>query len=130
MVRKLAFKLLSLLLVLPSAAYALGLGDIQLHSALNQPFNADIELLSASSSDIGSLKVSLASYDEFSRLGLDRPAALMFLKFSVQQRDGTYYVKVSSKQPIKEPFLDFLVDVSWGSGQLLREYTVSLDPPK
>ena len=130
MVRKLAFKLLSLLLVLPSAAYALGLGDIQLHSALNQPFNADIELLSASSSDIGSLKVSLASYDEFSRLGLDRPAALMFLKFSVQQRDGTYYVKVSSKQPIKEPFLDFLVDVSWGSGQLLREYTVLLDPPK
>lgn len=130
MVRKLAFKLLSLLLVLPSAAYALGLGDIRLHSALNQPFNADIELLSASSSDIGSLKVSLASYDEFSRLGLDRPAVLMFLNFSVEQRDGTYYVKVSSKQPIKEPFLDFLVDVSWGSGQLLREYTVLLDPPK
>lgn len=130
MVRKLAFKLLSLVLVLPSAVYALGLGDIRLHSALNQPFNADIGLLSASPDEVGTLKVSLASYDTFARLGVDRPAVLMFLKFTVEQRDGNYYIKVYSKEPIKEPFLDFLVDVSWGSGQLLREYTVLLDPPK
>ncbi|GAB4301328.1 MAG: hypothetical protein Kow0096_22050 [Thiohalomonadaceae bacterium] len=129
MVRKLAYTLLSLLFVLPSAAFALGMGDIKLRSALNQPFNAEIELLSVSTDEAESLKVNLASYETFARVGLDRPAALMFLRFSAEHRDGRHYIKVTSTEPIREPFLSFLVEASWSSGRLLREYTVLIDPP-
>jgi pilus assembly protein FimV len=129
MVRKLAYTLLSLLLVLPSAAFALGMGDIRLHSALNQTFNAEIELLSVSADEAESLKVNLASYETFARVGLDRPAALMFLRFGVEYRDGRHFIKITSTEPIREPFLSFLVEASWRSGRLLREYTVLIDPP-
>ncbi|MEW6645592.1 MAG: FimV/HubP family polar landmark protein [Pseudomonadota bacterium] len=129
MVRKLAYPLLSLMFVLPSAAYALGMGDIKLRSALNQPFNAEIELLSVSADEAESLKVNLASYETFARVGLDRPAALMFLRFNAEHRDGRHYIKVTSTEPIREPFLSFLVETSWSSGRLLREYTVLIDPP-
>lgn len=129
MVRKLAYTLLSLMLVLPSAAFALGMGDIKLRSALNQPFNAEIELLSVSADEAESLKVNLASYETFARVGLDRPAALMFLRFSVAHSDGRHYIKVTSTEPIREPFLSFLVEASWSSGRLFREYTVLIDPP-
>jgi len=129
MVRKLACKLLSLLLILPSAAFALGMGDIRLHSALNQPLNADIELLSVPETEADSIQVALASYETFAKVGVDRPAVLMFLKFDVVQRNGRHYIHVYSKDPIKEPFLDFLVEVSWRSGRMLREYTMLIDPP-
>lgn len=129
MVRKLAYTLLSLLFVLPSAAFALGMGDIRLHSALNQTFNAEIELLSVSADEAESLTVNLASYETFARVGLDRPAALMFLRFGVEYRDGRHFIKITSTEPIREPFLSFLVEASWRSGRLLREYTVLIDPP-
>lgn len=129
MVRKLAYTLLSLLFVLPSAAFALGMGDIKLRSALNQPFNAEIELLSVSAEEAESLKVGLASYETFARVGLDRPAALMFLRFNVEKRGDRHLIKITSTEPIREPFLSFLVETSWRSGRLLREYTVLIDPP-
>ncbi len=129
MVRKLANTLLSLLLVVPSVAFALGMGDIKLHSALNQPFKADIELLSVSADEAESLKVGLASHETFARIGLDRPAALMFLRFNVEQSGGRHFIRISSTEPIREPFLSFLVETSWRSGRLLREYTVLIDPP-
>jgi pilus assembly protein FimV len=129
MVRKLAYTLLSLLFVLPSAAFALGMGDIRLHSALNQPFNAEIELLSLAADEAESLKVGLAPYETFAKVGLDRPAALMFLRFSVELRADRQYIKITSTEPIREPFLSFLVETSWRSGRLLREYTVLIDPP-
>ncbi|MFA7633787.1 MAG: FimV/HubP family polar landmark protein [Thiohalomonadaceae bacterium] len=129
MVRKLIGMLLSLLLILPSAVFALGMGEIKLKSALNQPFAAEIELLSATADEASSLKVNLASYETFTRLGLDRPAVLMFLRFSVEQSGKRYYIKISSTEPIREPFLSMLVEVSWSAGRLLREYTVLIDPP-
>lgn len=129
MVRKLANTLLSLLLVLPTTVFALGMGDIRLQSALNQPFKAEIELLSVSAEEAESLKVGLASYESFARVGLERPATLMFLRFEVQQQNGRHVVRVTSTEPVRDPFLSFLVEVSWSSGRLVREYTVLIDPP-
>lgn len=130
MVRKLIKPLLSITMMAPAAALALGLGEVKLHSALNQNLNADIELLSVEPGDIEELDVSLASSETFAKLGLNRPAVLMFVQFEVKQdQDGKYYVHATSKDAIREPFLDFLVEAKWPAGRVLREYTLLLDPP-
>ncbi|MCW9089252.1 MAG: hypothetical protein OQK54_06955 [Gammaproteobacteria bacterium] len=128
--RKLVITLLSLSLMAPAAALALGLGEIKLHSALNQRLDADIELLSVGSAEADDIDVSLASADTFSRVGLDRPAVLMQVRFEVLRREnGKYYVKATSSEVIREPFLDFLVEANWPGGRVMREYTLLLDPP-
>jgi pilus assembly protein FimV len=132
MMRKLVvFLTAAILICMPLAANALGLGSLKLNSSLNEPLNADIELLSATSADVSSLSISLASPDAFLRAGIDRPALLSELKFAIQQReeDGTYYINVTSRSPVREPFLNFLLEMNWQNGRMLREYTMLLDPP-
>ncbi len=110
--------------------YALGLGDIELHSALNEPLNADVRILSAQPGELGNASVRLAPNDEFARAGIERPAVLSDIKFTiVPGKDGTATLNITSTQPIREPFLDFIVQLNWQSGRLLREYTLLLDPP-
>jgi pilus assembly protein FimV len=131
MMRKLVvFLTAAILICMPLAANALGFGSLKLNSSLNEPLNADIELLSATSADVSSLSISLASPDAFLRAGIDRPALLTELKFAIQQReDGTYYINVTSRSPVREPFLNFLLEMNWQNGRMLREYTMLLDPP-
>ncbi len=130
MVRKTSLALAIALGVLPLSAQALGLGDIKLNSALNQYFNADIDLLSVNPAEINDVRVSLASTEAFKRAGVDRPFILTKLRFKpVAQADGKTAIHVSSRDPIREPFLNFLVEVNWPKGKLVREYTVLLDPP-
>ncbi|MGB5738021.1 MAG: hypothetical protein WBM54_01625, partial [Woeseia sp.] len=118
---------LGLLLVclIASKAWALGLGDIRLDSALNEPLRAEIALLSATPEELENLRISLASNETFERYGIDRPLFLSNLQFVVQ--GGV--VRVTSPEPITEPFVTFLVEAVWSRGRLLREYTVLLDPP-
>ncbi len=113
----------------PLNSGAIGLGDIRSSSHLNQPLNAKIELLSISNKEAQDIKVRLASAEVFNRVGIDRPAYLNSLKFSSSIQNGKPVIIVSSQQPIKEPFLNFLLEVSWPQGQLLKEYTVQLDTP-
>ncbi|MFO7593541.1 MAG: FimV/HubP family polar landmark protein [Pseudomonadota bacterium] len=128
--RKLVKTLLTLSLMAPAAALALGLGEIKLHSALNQTLDAEIELLSVDPAEADDIEVSLASAETFSKVGLQRPAVLMMVNFEVLRRDnGAFYVKVTSRDTIREPFLDFLVEVEWPTGKVMREYTLLLDPP-
>ncbi|MBN1239485.1 MAG: hypothetical protein JXB36_13360, partial [Gammaproteobacteria bacterium] len=118
------------LLVAPFGAWGLGLGDIELQSALNEPFSAEIELTSATAEELETLRVSLAGLDTFQRYGLERPAELSGLEFRVMRTaDGRGVVRVTSRQPIADPFLTMLVEATWPRGRLLREYTVLLDPP-
>src|SRR5688572_25295039 len=117
-------------LLSPVTLYALGLGEIRLHSALNQPFDAEIELISPTAEELQGLKVGLASPDLYSRYGIDRPIYLTSFTFSVQRsRDGRAAIKVTSNRSVTEPFVTILVEASWARGRLLREYTVLLDPP-
>jgi len=111
-------------------AHALGLGDIKAHSALNETFSADIDLLSVAAGELDSIRVRLAAQKEFDKAGVERPFFLSLLKFVPERLDnGQSVVRVSSDFPIREPFLDFLVEVAWPRGRLIREYTVLLDPP-
>ena len=118
-------------LLLSLQVWALGLGDIRLSSALNEPLRAEIELLAATPEELSNLTVQLASQDTFQRYDLDRPGFLTSLQFEVVRSgraDGNV-VRVTSTQPITEPFITFLVEATWSRGRLLREYTLLLDPP-
>jgi pilus assembly protein FimV len=120
-----------LVLVCASEVGALGLGDIRLSSALNEPLRAEIELISATPEELDNLDVLLASSETFTRYGLDRPLFLQGLRFRVIRSGGTEgnVVTVTSREPVTEPFVTFLVEATWSRGRLLREYTVLLDPP-
>lgn len=117
-------------LLSPVTLYALGLGEIRLNSALNQPFNAEIELLSPTAEELGSLRVTMAAQDVFARYGIDRPAYLSNFDFSVSRsQDGRAAIKVTSNRSVTEPYVTLLVEAAWARGRLVREYTVLLDPP-
>jgi len=111
-------------------AYALGLGEVTLKSALNQPLVAEIELLDAKTLTPGEVVPVLASAEDFNRAGVDRQYFLTDLTFTpVLRPDGKSIIRISSTKPVREPYLNFLVEVLWPSGRLLREYTLLLDPP-
>ena len=110
-------------------APALGLGDITLHSALNQPLRAEIALVDAAGLEEGELSVSLATPDEFSRAGVERVFFLNDLKFTPVLRGDRSLIQVTSHKPVNEPFLNLLVQLNQPNGRLLREYTVLIDPP-
>ena len=112
------------------AALGLGLGSLEKSSALNEPFSARIEILSATAADFDTLTVNLGTIEQFERAGILREALLLGLKFRiVQERGGNDYVLITSSQPIKEPYLNFLIELNWANGRMVREYTVLLDPP-
>jgi pilus assembly protein FimV len=115
---------------LPLTANALGLGEIKLNSALNDRFNADIPVIGATSDELDSLDVKLANMAQFSHAGLERPDVLNQLQFVVvRNADGSSYIHITSNAAVREPFLDFLLDADWNNGELIREYTVLLNPP-
>ncbi|AWM79661.1 hypothetical protein DKL61_04465 [Gammaproteobacteria bacterium ESL0073] len=110
--------------------FALGLGEVTWKSSLNQPLNAEIAVYDAHNITNKELIVKIASVEEFQKAGIERPYVLSDLVFTpIIKENGKGIIKVTSKQPIKEPYLDFLLSVSWASGQTLREYTLLIDPP-
>src|SRR5690606_9676092 len=118
-----------LLTAVPGLSLALGLGEETVRSYLNAPLNAEIELF-ATADELSTVQVQLASRDDFIRHGLDYPGFLTGIQVRTERLvDGRNIIRLSSSQPIVEPFVVVLVDVSSGSSRLLREYTLLLDPP-
>jgi pilus assembly protein FimV len=116
--------------VLPSAVWALGLGDIRLKSALNAPLDAEIEVVNASPEEMAGLKANLANRETFARYGLEWPSFLASVSLSkAKDAEGRDILRLRSSEAITEPFVTLLVDANWGRGRLVREYTVLLDPP-
>ena len=113
----------------PLTSQAFGLGKLELMSALNEPFKAEIDITALRPEEKDNLQVKMASSEEFEKAGLDRSMLLSQLQFDIVSRQDGTKILVTSKQAIKEPFLDFLLTATAGSGRLLREYTVLLDPP-
>ena len=111
-------------------SHALGLGDVKLHTALNQPLVAEIELMQVEDLTRTEILSNLASKSDFARAGVERPQVLSDLLFKTEvSPNGKGVIKITSKDPIQEPFLNFLVEVHWPNGRLLKEYTLLLDPP-
>jgi pilus assembly protein FimV len=113
-----------------SYSFALGLGEIDLDSSLNERFKAQIEVLDADDLERSEILVSLASSEDFSRVGVERFFYLTDLRFEVvKTAGGQTAISVSSSQPVSEPYLNFLVELHWPNGRMLKEYTVLMDPP-
>ena len=110
---------------------ALGLGDIEMYSALNQALDAEINILTATPEELESVQVRIASDAAFASAGLAKSPLLSSLLFNIERRaDGSPIIKVTSDAPVVEPFLNFLVEVdSSVTGRQVREFTVLLDPP-
>lgn len=113
---------------LSSSAYAAGLGKLTVLSALGQPLSAEIELTSVSADDGTGLTAKLAPADAFRTANIEFNPALLSLRFAVEQRGGRQFIKITSSQPVNEPFVDMLLELSWAGGRLVREYTFLLDP--
>ena len=110
-------------------ASAANMGGINVTSALGHPLKAEIALVELGKNDKSTLVAKLASVNEFKSAGLDFPYSLPKLTFEVATRaNGESYIKLTSTQPVNEPFVSLLVELSWSSGKLLREYTFLLDP--
>ena len=111
-------------------AQALGLGEITLHSQLDQPLNAEIRLRGMGDLDPDQIIVRLAPAADFERSGVDRLYSLTEMRFDVRPgKSGEGVVQIRTEQPVREPYLDFLIEVRWPSGRVLREYTLLLDLP-
>ena len=117
-------------LLYATTAIAVGFGDITLNSALNEPLDAEISLTNIEGIEEGLLLVQLAPASAFAQAGVSRDYYLTQLAFSVDTNasDETV-VKVTSQGPILEPYLDFLVQLEWPAGRIVREYTLLLDLP-
>jgi len=130
MIAKRSSRALALLLALPGAAFALGLGDIHLLSPLNSPLNAEIDLVDVAPDEANSVQAQLASRETFARYGLDWAGYLAGIQVRpVHTPDGRTVIQLKSNDPISEPFITVLVEVTWSRGRLVREYTMLLDPP-
>lgn len=125
-----AFVIFILFALLKNQAIGLGLGEIEVKSALNQPFDATIKLSNTNGLTEEEIVVNLASKKDFERIGIDRLFLLLDLKFGIYiESDSAGVIHVTTKEPIDEPYLDFVVETQWPTGRLLREYTVLIDPP-
>ncbi|MFI3120039.1 MAG: FimV/HubP family polar landmark protein [Methylococcaceae bacterium] len=127
---RLLTKTLAVLSLLASTnGNALGIGEIKLHSALNQNLNAEISL-TLSGESASDIKVSLAAPEKFDQAGVAWTSFLSKIKFqTITHSNGSATIKLTSTEALKEPFLDFLLEVSWPKGNLYREFTVLVDPP-
>ena len=128
--RATAIAVASCLSFVPWLAEAASLGKITVLSGLGQPLRAEIEI-SASPAELAGMTARLADQKAFREAGVDFSSALLDLRFAIEKRsNGKPVVKVSSTKPVNEPFMDMLVELSWPSGPLLKEFTFLLDPPE
>lgn len=124
-----AFAIVMLAGLLPVCAAALSLGEIRAGSYLNQPLVAEIPVSSDVPGELAGLSVTVAPADTYAQFGLPRAAALADLRIAVVPGPAGGVIRLTSGQPIAEPFLTLLLELRWPQGRLLREFTVLLDPP-
>ncbi|PVY78243.1 pilus assembly protein FimV [Tamilnaduibacter salinus] len=129
-VRKLAVALALVGGLGSNVANALGLGDAELQSYLNERLDAQVALREANGVSADEVLVDLAPNSAFERVGIERSFFLNSLQFSVSTApDGQLVIDITSDEPVREPYLNFLVEVTWPNGRLLREYSLLIDPP-
>jgi pilus assembly protein FimV len=109
---------------------AAGLGRLSVQSGLGQPLRAELEVTSVGRDEAPTLAVRLAPLSAFRAANLEFNPALTNVRFVLDRRpDGNYLVRITSAQPVNEPYLDMMVELTWATGRVIREYTVLLDPP-
>jgi len=121
----------TLALAAPLTARAAGLGKLTVLSPLGQPLNAEIDIVALRPGEEETLTARVAPPEAFSAAGIEPTAALSGMRFAIERRDGGRRVlRLTTMQPVNEPFVELLVELQWASGRLVREYTFLLDPPE
>lgn len=128
--RTLASAIVLALASLSANVDAAGLGRLNVQSGLGQPLRAEVEVTSLTREEAQSLSARLAPPEAFRQAGLEFNPALGALRFAIEPRGGRTFVRITSAQPINEPFVDLLVELNWATGKFVREYTFLLDPPE
>ncbi|NOZ10303.1 MAG: hypothetical protein GXP09_04565 [Gammaproteobacteria bacterium] len=119
-----------LMVLTTSAAHALGLGRLDVRSALDQKLVAVIPIIAVNDKERRTLEAKLASREQFSKAAIPRPPLLTRIKFEIERLPGGGdAIKLTSQVPVKEPFLHFLIQLEWAGGRLVKEFTTLLDPP-
>jgi FimV-like protein len=109
------------------ASHAVGLGRLTVNSVQGQPFRAEIDLVGVTTEEKFFLNAHLASHDVFRKVNVDYSPLLSTFKTTIETHpDGQPYIRIVSRQPVDEPFLNILIELNWASGRLLREYTALL----
>ena len=116
------------LLVMSRSAWSLGLGDIHASSYLGQPLQARIQLIDARADELLTITAALASASDYEIVGMSQNISVP-LRFSVDEDSASPGIEVRSRLPVHDPVVQFVVDVRWSGGRMLKEYTVFLDPP-
>ncbi|WP_419186911.1 FimV family protein, partial [Azohydromonas sediminis] len=117
--------------VLASGSWALGLGRLQVQSALGETLRAEIDVTSLTPDEAASLQVRVAPPESYRAAGLDYNAVLPSTRATLVRRpDGRAVLRLTSDRPVQEPFVDVILEMTWASGRLVREYTLLLDPPR
>ncbi|MBK7060919.1 MAG: hypothetical protein IPH51_10600 [Rubrivivax sp.] len=112
------------------SAWALGLGRLSVQSALGETLRAEIDITSLTADESSTLALRVASPEAYRAAGVEYNAALANAQVTLQRRsDGRPVLRVVSDRPLLEPFIDVIVEASWATGRLVREYTLLLDPP-
>ena len=122
--------LLLISLLAPLASLAVTLGEARVNSFLNQPLDAEIDLIGLAPGQHEDLRLRVANQAHFERLGIIYDHFLADLQFDVVQSADRWLVRMRSDRPVAEPFIDFPVQMTWPGGQLIKQYTLLLDPPK
>lgn len=122
-------RLLALALSLPELAHALGLGNVRVDSRLGEPLAAQIDIIGATPEELKALNASVANPEIFERYRVDRPAFLSSATIMVSQdAQGRPVLNIQSTEAFTEPLVSLLVDLRWGTEELVREYSLLLDP--
>jgi len=129
MVRKLVVVFTSVVLFAAAHVKALGLGEIVIESSLNQPFNAQIAFLKLGDVRPEQIQIQMASERDFARFSIDRENFLNTIEFDIQSQGDESYVRLTTDEVVREPYLSFVLETRWPNGRLLNEYTVLLDLP-
>ncbi len=128
--RAVAVAVASCLSFAPWLAEAAGLGKLTVLSGLGQPLRAEIEI-NATRTELAGMSARLAPQKAFREAGIDYATALYDLRFAIDKRtNGSAVLKITSSNPVNDPFMDLLVELNWPDGPVVREYTFLLDPPE
>ena len=120
----------ALALAAPLAAHSAGLGKLNVLSPLGQNLNAEIEIVALRPGEEDGLTARVAPIDAFASAGIEPSAVLNTMRFAIERRGAQRILRVTTTQPVNEPFVELLVELQWASGRLVREYTFLLDPPE
>ena len=114
--------------LLPSLSFGLGLGDIQVESRLNQPLYARVEVVDVSDDDWHQIRARIAAPTLLGE-GSVHPEILASLTLrAVEDDKGRHFIEVKSGEVLTEPLFDLPVAIAAQSLQVVRNYSVLLDP--